>query len=272
MSSSFASLLASQFSATVPSPQLNIIKHLKIEFPQSQHLTALSCWDGQFPLSAYLASISVTLSVVEEETHSLIQFNKESRTLYFEAISGVSTFTYDSTDFRLFKASWTIDRQETKFYHLVFAGEDDSVGQKLVKEVYNWANELKEELWVFEGGGWHKNKQLYKAVQAASWDDVVLEEKFKEGLRRDTETFFASKDVYDSLGITWKRGILLLGPPGNGKTESIKALLKETKGANPLYVKSFTTRTVRTLFFAYSYLLKHHIGSRARHPLHFQSC
>ncbi|KIP02623.1 hypothetical protein PHLGIDRAFT_78882, partial [Phlebiopsis gigantea 11061_1 CR5-6] len=112
----------------------------------------------------------------------------------------------------------------------------------LAAEVYRWANELKEELWVFEGGHWHKDKKLYKAVRAANWDDVVLDQRFKEGLRRDTQTFFASKGVYDSLGITWKRGILLLGPPGNGKTESIKALLSETKDVNPLYVKSFTTR------------------------------
>ena len=61
-----------------------------------------------------------------------------------------------------------------------------------------------------------KNKKLYKAVQSASWDDVVLDDKFKEGLRRDTKTFFASNAAYDSLGITWKRGILLLGPAGVG--------------------------------------------------------
>ncbi|KIP02821.1 hypothetical protein PHLGIDRAFT_59041, partial [Phlebiopsis gigantea 11061_1 CR5-6] len=112
----------------------------------------------------------------------------------------------------------------------------------LAEAVFRWSHELKEEIWVFEGGGWRKNKKLYRAVQSASWDDVVLEDEFKEGLRRDTRTFFASQAAYDSLGITWKRGILLLGPAGNGKTESIKALLNETKGVSPLYVKSFTTR------------------------------
>ncbi|EIM84771.1 P-loop containing nucleoside triphosphate hydrolase protein [Stereum hirsutum FP-91666 SS1] len=99
---------------------------------------------------------------------------------------------------------------------------------------------------------WTANKQLYKAVQAASWEDVVLEDAFKEGLRRDTKGFFESKDIYEDLETIWKRGILLLGPPGNGKTESIKALLKETDYP-ALYVKSFTTPYgpeygVRTIF------------------------
>ena len=64
---------------------------------------------------------------------------------------------------------------------------------------------------MFQNGRWNKSKSLYKAIQVTSWDDIVLDESFKEDLRRDTDTFFSSREVYESLGITWKRGILLLG-------------------------------------------------------------
>jgi hypothetical protein len=253
MPSSFAALLDSQFNTPLPSPELNIIKTLKEQHPQSQHLSLLHNWESQFPLSAYLATLNITPSIVEAETHSLTQRHShsdpgtESDRVSAEVIAGTLDFKYDGVNIRAFKARWINLYYPKNFHHLVFAGEDDSVGKKLMEAVYTWANELNDEIWVFQHGCWNKSKKLYKAVKTASWDDVVLDTKFKEGLQRDTKTFFASKDVYESLDITWKRGILLLGPPGNGKTESIKALLHETKGVSALYVKSFTTCDVSAL-------------------------
>lgn len=248
MPSSFTSVLESQLSAPLPYPQLNIIKALKAEHPQSQHLTVLDLGaNTHFPLSAYLDTIGITPTIVEAETHSTTHYKSDARSIYNVVIAGISELTYGKVDFRVYKTTWNDNRQRYCLYHLVFAGADDSVGKKLVKEVYDWANDLKDEIWVFEGGQWSKNQKLYEAVQSANWDDVILDDKFKDGLRRDTKTFFESKEAYTSLGITWKRGILLLGPPGNGKTESIKALLHEMKGVSPLYVKSFTTRIVSML-------------------------
>lgn len=50
--------------------------------------------------------------------------------------------------------------------------------------------------------------------------------------------FYQQEKVYKELGIPWKRGILMHGPPGNGKTISMKAIMK-TAPATPLYVRSF---------------------------------
>ena len=71
-------------------------------------------------------------------------------------------------------------------------------------------------------GYWYKDKQLYDEVQKSTWDKVILDPAMKQDLTEVSEKFFDSKDVYDDLGVPWKRGIMFYGPPGNGKTISIK--------------------------------------------------
>ncbi|KAI0029014.1 P-loop containing nucleoside triphosphate hydrolase protein [Vararia minispora EC-137] len=153
---------------------------------------------------------------------------------------GKISFAYDGGAYTAYKATWREQFTVYTFYDIVFDGVDDSAGKALAAAVYAFGGTLREEIWVYQSATWKADKDLYKAVQAAEWDDVVLPRGLKEGLQRDVGSFFACKDVYDELGITWKRGILLLGPPGNGKTESIKALLKDSEYP-VLYVKSFTT-------------------------------
>src|SRR5258707_8790585 len=44
------------------------------------------------------------------------------------------------------------------------------------------------------------------------------------------------RSVYKQYGIPWKRGVLFIGPPGNGKTHMVKALINQLKQPC-LYVK-----------------------------------
>lgn len=45
----------------------------------------------------------------------------------------------------------------------------------------------------------------------ASWDDVILDAKFKGKVQHDYRSFFKSEDVYKNLGVPWKRGLIFLG-------------------------------------------------------------
>ncbi|KAI0527945.1 ATPase [Xylaria bambusicola] len=114
--------------------------------------------------------------------------------------------------------------------------------EALLVSAGSWANELHEEVWVFDQGYWEKSTELFQSVLGASWDKVILDKEIKKAIIEDPSSFFESRDTYDRLKVPWKRGVIFYGPPGNGKTISIKAtmhMLHERKQPVPtLYVRS----------------------------------
>jgi ATPase family associated with various cellular activities (AAA) len=63
------------------------------------------------------------------------------------------------------------------------------------------------------------------AIRPLSWDDLVLDPTITRMIREDFEGFFAREDWFRHLNIPFRRGYLLYGPPGNGKTSVIKTML-----------------------------------------------
>jgi len=96
---------------------------------------------------------------------------------------------------------------------------------------------------VFDNSHWQKSRELWKAVNGSSWDDVILDPEMKRNLIEDVQGFFDNEGLYANFSVPWKRGVILHGVPGNGKTVSIKALMSslyERADKIPsLYVKSF---------------------------------
>ena len=116
----------------------------------------------------------------------------------------------------------------------------------LILAAGKWSSLLHDEVWVFDNGYWDKSKELWKSVAGSSWDDVILDPEMKQGLIQDVQGFFDNRDLYGQYAVPWKRGIILHGVPGNGKTVSIKALINSLYArpdqVSSLYVKSFDTK------------------------------
>nr|OQN96927.1 hypothetical protein B0A51_19023 [Rachicladosporium sp. CCFEE 5018] len=115
----------------------------------------------------------------------------------------------------------------------------------LLLEAGKWTSTLHAEIWVFDGGYWQKSRELYESIVKASWDDVILDPAMKKSLQADVKNFFASRETYAKLKVPWKRGIIYYGPPGNGKTISVKAtmnlLYKRSPPIPTLYVRSLSS-------------------------------
>jgi SpoVK/Ycf46/Vps4 family AAA+-type ATPase len=68
-------------------------------------------------------------------------------------------------------------------------------------------------------------------IPDVSWDDVILPDGQAEEIRRNVEAFFKSRERYQELGVPHRRGLLFTGPPGCGKTLTLKALAKNVEAS-----------------------------------------
>lgn len=78
-----------------------------------------------------------------------------------------------------------------------------------------------------DGGGYRFSRSLWSSVvfeHPASFDTLAMDPIKKKEIMDDLVNFSESKEYYAKIGKAWKRGYLLFGPPGTGKSTMIAAM------------------------------------------------
>jgi hypothetical protein len=117
---------------------------------------------------------------------------------------------------------WGENQHHAEFWILP---DQEETAQGFLAAVSRWTAEVRGEMLVFEGGGWHKDELLFRMIKSVTFDNVILRGSLKQDIRDDVLRVFDARATYEECGIPWKRGILFVGPPGNGKTHTVKALI-----------------------------------------------
>src|SRR4030095_4926572 len=116
--------------------------------------------------------------------------------------------------------------------------DDKATAESFFSAVCEWNCEVRGEIVVYKDGFFEKDKELFDSIKGATFDNLTLRDSLKAELQTDFDQFFKSRDVYERYGIPWKRGAIFIGPPGNGKTHTVKALINQLEKPC-IYVRGF---------------------------------
>ena len=122
--------------------------------------------------------------------------------------------------------------------HYWIVAEGENVAESFFNAVCEWSCEVRGEILVYHEGYFEKDSELFNSIKTSTFDNLILHGRLKEEIQNDFRQFFNSREVYERYRIPWKRGAIFIGPPGNGKTHTLKALINKL-GKPCLYVRSF---------------------------------
>ncbi|CAN1758264.1 AAA-ATPase At5g17760 [Linum perenne] len=130
----------------------------------------------------------------------------------------------------------TVTSSKTKFFELTFLKEKkDLIINDYIPYVLEKARQMNGENRVLKlhtlDKYTHSVKEWVsvKMEHPASFETLAMEPALKDAIIRDLDQFRNRREFYRQVGRAWKRGYLLHGPPGTGKSTMVAAMANYLK-------------------------------------------
>jgi cell division protease FtsH len=113
----------------------------------------------------------------------------------------------------------------------------------LREKVHEFANSVQS---IVKEQNFYRGKNLelsarvrFLDVPAKTWDGIILDQDTKDEIQANTIGFLANRERLAGYGIPAKRGVLLIGKPGTGKTLVCKALMAGSPGTTCIMAHNY---------------------------------
>ena len=164
---------------------------------------------------------------IQQQSNRILFTGKDEKTIYKTAIvpddglvqrlldAGVST-----TGEEIQQSSLLVDILGWVLPLIIFIGIGQIISRSMMKKMGGGSNSL-----MFNLG--KSNAKIYvKSAEGIKFDDVAGEDEAKENLQ-EVVNYLHDPSKYKDIGASMPKGILLVGPPGTGKTMLAKAVAGE---------------------------------------------
>ncbi len=215
----------------------HVSQELATLFPEKAMIEGSDC---AFNLEAYAYAQKCTL---EQKTsvhnQTATGWNGMEQCLYKSAVNTWLEVAWQGQTIEVLLMSWAEGYGGVRYYWIL--ADTQEIAESFFSAVCEWNSEIRDEVLVFEEGYWNKSAELFEAIQNANFDNLILRGTLKQDIQDDIANFFTSRHTYEAYNVAWKRGVLFIGSPGNGKTHTVKALINKMQKPC-LYVKSLSAR------------------------------
>ena len=164
---------------------------------------------------------------IQQQSNRILFTSKDEKTIYKTAIvpddglvqrlldAGIST-----TGEEIEQSSLLVDILGWVLPLVIFIGIGQLISRSMMKKMGGGSNSL-----MFNMG--KSNAKVYvKSAEGIKFDDVAGEDEAKENLQ-EVVNYLHDPSKYKDIGASMPKGILLVGPPGTGKTMLAKAVAGE---------------------------------------------